>query len=209
MLDILPGIQMFMQIYPSALWALSYIHINCSTADGITSYHHPSLVYYSLYYIHNAIIFLVKYCTYHLIQEFPMANYVEQQLLVDMRLKIVMIYHWRQDRQWKSQLKTRMDGGQEELMKWKVSFPVTTLRNQIKACNIILYIIHELSLFYSGSAAIVTYSYEAEDSDELSLEVGQTVEILAEYESGWSIGRVNGVEGVFPSNYVKELDKGM
>ena len=72
-----------------------------------------------------------------------------------------------------------------------------------------MYIIHELSLFYSGSAAIVTYSYEAEDSDELSLVVGQTVEILAEYESGWSIGRVNGVEGVFPSNYVKELDKGM
>ena len=91
-------------------------------------------------------------------------------------------------------------------MEWKVSFPVTMLRNYIKACNIILYIVHELSLFYSGSKAIVTYSYEAEDSDELSLEVGQTVEILAEYGSGWSIGRVNGVEGLFPSNYVKKLD---
>ena len=138
-----------------------------------------------------------------------MANYAQQQLLIGMRLKIVMNYHWRKDRQWKSQLNMRMDGGQEELMEWKVFFPVILLRNQIKACNIILYIIHKLLLSYSGNKAIVTYSYEAKDSDELSLEVGQTVEILAEYGNGWLIGRVNGVEGVFPSNYVKELDKGM
>ena len=57
--------------------------------------------------------------------------------------------------------------------------------------------------------AIVTCRYEAEDSDDISLEVGQIVEILAEDEDGWWTGRVNEVEGVFPSNYVKELDKGM
>ena len=38
------------------------------------------------------------------------------------------------------------------------------------------------------------------------LEVGQTVEILSEYESGWYLGRVNGMEGFIPGNYVKKLD---
>ena len=68
-------------------------------------------------------------------------------------------------------------------MEWKVSFPVTMLRNQIKACNIIVHVIFNHYYLISGTTANVTYSYEAEDSDELSLDGG----------------RANGVAGVFPS----------
>ena len=38
------------------------------------------------------------------------------------------------------------------------------------------------------------------------LKVGQTVEILSEYKSGWYLGRVNGMEGFIPGNFVKKLD---
>ena len=30
--------------------------------------------------------------------------------------------------------------------------------------------------------------------------------MLGKYEDGWLTGRVNEMEGVFPSNYVQELD---
>ena len=66
------------------------------------------------------------------------------------------------------------------------------------------------SLSYSGISsklrrAKVTYSYTADNDDELSLELGQIVEILDEEEEGWWKGRLNGVEGVFPSNFVEPI----
>lgn len=53
--------------------------------------------------------------------------------------------------------------------------------------------------------AKVTYSYTADNDDELSLELGQIVEILDEEEEGWWKGRLHGVEGVFPSNFVEPI----
>ena len=54
--------------------------------------------------------------------------------------------------------------------------------------------------------AIAKYSFKAHNDDQLSLEAGQIVEILVEHENGWWLGRVNGMEGFVPSNYVKKLD---
>ncbi|XP_064405548.1 uncharacterized protein LOC135350490 isoform X3 [Halichondria panicea] len=51
--------------------------------------------------------------------------------------------------------------------------------------------------------AKVAYSYVAESPDELSLEPGQIVEVIAEEEEGWCRGRLNNKEGVFPSNFIE------
>ena len=55
--------------------------------------------------------------------------------------------------------------------------------------------------------AKVTFSYAADNIDELSLEPGQVVEVLAEEEEGWWRGKLGGKEGVFPSNFVEILEE--
>ena len=55
--------------------------------------------------------------------------------------------------------------------------------------------------------AKVTYSYTAENEDELSLEPGQVVEVLNEEEEGWWRGSIGGREGVFPSNFVDPINE--
>lgn len=49
----------------------------------------------------------------------------------------------------------------------------------------------------------VLFSYSAAHDDELSLEVGDIVEYMADVEEGWYKGRLNGRVGVFPSNFVE------
>ncbi|XP_064403143.1 uncharacterized protein LOC135348759 isoform X2 [Halichondria panicea] len=51
--------------------------------------------------------------------------------------------------------------------------------------------------------AKVAYSFVAESPDELSLEAGQIVEVIAEEEEGWCRGRLNNKEGVFPSIFIE------
>ena len=51
----------------------------------------------------------------------------------------------------------------------------------------------------------MAFSYTADNNDELSLQLNDTVEIIDEEEEGWFRGRLNGKEGVFPSNFVEEL----
>ncbi|XP_064402010.1 uncharacterized protein LOC135347838 isoform X2 [Halichondria panicea] len=51
--------------------------------------------------------------------------------------------------------------------------------------------------------AKVVYSFVAESPDELSLEAGQIVEVIAEEEEGWFRGRLNNKEGVFPSIFIE------
>ena len=49
------------------------------------------------------------------------------------------------------------------------------------------------------------FSYVATENDELSLEVGDIVEVLDEAEDGWWSGELRGKEGVFPNNFVVEI----
>lgn len=52
----------------------------------------------------------------------------------------------------------------------------------------------------------VIYSYRENKPDELSLAVGDVVEIFEEVEEGWWRGKLNGKIGVFPSNFVEMIE---
>lgn len=49
------------------------------------------------------------------------------------------------------------------------------------------------------------YAYEPQDTDELGISEGDTIEILKEDQSGWWLGRLRGKEGLFPANYVERI----
>lgn len=53
--------------------------------------------------------------------------------------------------------------------------------------------------------AIVRHSYDADNEDELSLKVGEMVNIISKEEEdpGWWKGELNGKVGVFPDNFVE------
>ena len=53
----------------------------------------------------------------------------------------------------------------------------------------------------------MTYSYAAENEDELDLEVGDEVVVTNQEEEGWWEGIMNGRRGVFPSNFVETIDE--
>jgi hypothetical protein len=57
-----------------------------------------------------------------------------------------------------------------------------------------LYIIKEPKL------ARVEYDYEAKESDELSLNVGDIITVLEQNEGGWWKGDLHGKTGTFPEN---------
>lgn len=57
-----------------------------------------------------------------------------------------------------------------------------------------------------------TYKYQAEDEDELSLEVGDTVQVIEyedpeEQEEGWLMGikEATGRQGLFPANFTRPI----
>ncbi|VDN27792.1 unnamed protein product [Cylicostephanus goldi] len=52
---------------------------------------------------------------------------------------------------------------------------------------------------------ITTFAYTAAQDDELTLELGDVIEVLEEVEDGWSRGRQlrTGLVGMFPTNFVK------
>ncbi|XP_015258865.1 PREDICTED: unconventional myosin-Ie-like [Cyprinodon variegatus] len=49
------------------------------------------------------------------------------------------------------------------------------------------------------------YAYDAQDTDELSFNTDDVIEILTEDPSGWWFGRLRGKEGMFPGNYVEKI----
>ena len=51
----------------------------------------------------------------------------------------------------------------------------------------------------------VLYDYKAQRPDELDLKVGDLLKIVHKHESGWWIGNNGKYEGLFPSNYAKEV----
>ena len=55
--------------------------------------------------------------------------------------------------------------------------------------------------------AKVAFSYAADNIDELSLEPGQIVEVLAEEEEGWWRRKMGGKEGVFPSSFIEIIEE--
>ncbi|XP_025027120.1 unconventional myosin-Ie-like [Python bivittatus] len=49
------------------------------------------------------------------------------------------------------------------------------------------------------------YAYDAQDTDELSFNANDFIEIIKEDPSGWWEGRIRGKEGLFPGNYVEKI----
>ncbi|XP_036394223.1 myosin IEb [Megalops cyprinoides] len=49
------------------------------------------------------------------------------------------------------------------------------------------------------------YAYDAQDTDELSFNADDIIDILTEDASGWWYGRLRGREGMFPGNYVEKM----
>ncbi|NP_001080439.1 myosin IE, gene 2 L homeolog [Xenopus laevis] len=49
------------------------------------------------------------------------------------------------------------------------------------------------------------YAYDAQDTDELSFNANDQLEIVREDPSGWWQGRIRGREGLFPGNYVEKI----
>ncbi|XP_067399560.1 CD2-associated protein [Emydura macquarii macquarii] len=52
----------------------------------------------------------------------------------------------------------------------------------------------------------VLFEYIPQNEDELELKVGDVIDINEEVEEGWWNGTLNGKSGLFPSNFVKELE---
>ncbi|NXJ11670.1 MYO1E protein, partial [Odontophorus gujanensis] len=49
------------------------------------------------------------------------------------------------------------------------------------------------------------YAYDAQDTDELSFNASDVIEIIKEDPSGWWTGRLRGKQGLFPNNYVTKI----
>ncbi|XP_069624685.1 unconventional myosin-Ie-like isoform X4 [Ranitomeya imitator] len=49
------------------------------------------------------------------------------------------------------------------------------------------------------------YAYDAQDTDELSFNANDVLDIVREDPSGWWQGRIRGREGLFPGNYVDKI----
>ncbi|XP_066493907.1 CD2-associated protein isoform X2 [Tiliqua scincoides] len=52
----------------------------------------------------------------------------------------------------------------------------------------------------------VLFEYTPQNEDELELKLGDVIDINEEVEEGWWSGTLNGKSGLFPSNFVKELE---
>ncbi|NXC50417.1 CD2AP protein, partial [Penelope pileata] len=52
----------------------------------------------------------------------------------------------------------------------------------------------------------VLFEYIPQNEDELELKLGDVIDISEEVEDGWWSGTLNGKSGLFPSNFVKELE---
>nr|XP_031841629.1 intersectin-1 isoform X3 [Nomia melanderi] len=53
------------------------------------------------------------------------------------------------------------------------------------------------------------YPYQAQNEDELSFEKGDVIVVTAKEDTAWWKGELNGVSGVFPSNYVSSMSNEM
>ncbi|XP_076012146.1 unconventional myosin-Ie isoform X2 [Genypterus blacodes] len=49
------------------------------------------------------------------------------------------------------------------------------------------------------------YAYDAQDTDELSFNADDMIDIIKEDASGWWTGRLRGKQGLFPNNYVTKI----
>ena len=49
------------------------------------------------------------------------------------------------------------------------------------------------------------YDYEATEKDELSIRIGDVINVTLRHDDGWWKGELNGKTGLFPASYVHQL----
>ena len=84
-------------------------------------------------------------------------------------------------------------------------FSVATQCHRALTCKIGSYHLF-LSMTVAGKKAKVTFEYEAQDQDELSLKMDDIIDVLGEEEPGWWKGQQGNKIGVFPSNFVELIE---
>lgn len=62
--------------------------------------------------------------------------------------------------------------------------------------------IHNFSLYFLDKVQAM-YPYKALNDDELSFEPDDIISVLSRDEPDWWRGELNGIAGLFPSNYVR------
>jgi myosin-1 len=50
------------------------------------------------------------------------------------------------------------------------------------------------------------YDYEAREADEMSIRTGEVITVIKKGDDGWWHGSLGGLKGMFPSNYVEEMN---
>jgi len=50
------------------------------------------------------------------------------------------------------------------------------------------------------------YTYQASSEGELSFNEGEVIGILEEHEDGWTMGELNGIQGLFPGSYIQKSE---
>lgn len=64
-----------------------------------------------------------------------------------------------------------------------------------------------MMFFFFSERVIALYPYEALNEDELTFQKDDIISIIAKEEELWWRGELNGVMGLFPSNYVAAVCK--
>ena len=54
-----------------------------------------------------------------------------------------------------------------------------------------------------GNCAIALFDYEAQEDDEISFNVNDTITEIEQIDAGWWRGQCKGRYGLFPANYVQ------
>lgn len=71
--------------------------------------------------------------------------------------------------------------------------------------------IHEISVLLKilliSDKVVALYPYTASNPDELSFNKDDIISVTAREEEAWWRGELNGVSGLFPSNYVTPLQQ--
>ena len=62
---------------------------------------------------------------------------------------------------------------------------------------------------HSPSQVIALYDYDSQGDQELDLEEGDIITVIAKEDDVWWCGQCKGRMGMFPSNYVEAYDEGM
>ncbi|XP_065053145.1 nostrin-like [Rhopilema esculentum] len=57
---------------------------------------------------------------------------------------------------------------------------------------------------YGGRCRAI-YDYTAARDDEITIQLGDVIDVISRSDGGWWTGTVNGITGVFPANYVEEI----